>query len=629
MTVTESQSISAAKALYDARLESIASENRGSVLFKAAPGTGKTTLLAYRIKFLVSQQHVDPNQIVVVTYTNAAVEEIKTQLKKPTVNYLPAEIPENIRTLHSFGAGILRRNSVAAHALGVPVGFDVADEINARIILGDAVEDNRSMVGRGCAIHDKRQLSKMIQNAKANYLYWTDLPNDDFKHLYQGYQTLLFENQALDYDDLVLQAARLLESNVEARRSHRLLFPYLLVDECQDLSIAETKLVSATTDPAVGCFVVGDEYQNIRPLSAATFIDTFSGVIRAGDLGVCKRCREPILKAAQAVICNGLALVGLPEALVYAHGGEQRVFSGENVRVIDNPSVQREAARIVEIIKELHAVGGIPYDEVSVLSKETRHLQYVESELKREGIPIESNPSSMVAGDFIAYLRVILDPQSPMMLRRCLDQLQRSKAITGLCVQRIRSLSRQHSVHCWDMLIDRAAQHGLRSWRPELDAFVNLIQECQLFRGQIADVVSKVGGFLSLAPEKIQSILDFIRGRSFSSIADLITQDIREELERLFVSAVENGVALRTILRAKGMDWRVVFILGMEEGVFPEPHSIDQDRRSCYVAITRARDLLYLSICHRRIGMSDAQGPIWRPESSFVGLIPSIWKQII
>jgi DNA helicase-2/ATP-dependent DNA helicase PcrA len=587
----------------------------GPVLVVAGAGSGKTRVLTYRIAHLVSAVGVKPQEILAITFTNKAAGEMRERLEGVLGGIARTMW---VMTFHSACGRILRTE---APKLGYRSNFtiyDQADQVRVvKLCLEELERDPKRFVPRG--IHSQISNAKNLlitpDDYKARVSSFYDQTVADVYELYQG---RLFASNAVDFDDLLMLTVQVLERFPEARKRWQKAFRYVLVDEYQDTNHAQYRLLQLLAGEHQNVFAVGDPDQSIYAFRGADirnimeFERDFGGAKQIA-LEQNYRSTNAILRAANAVISENRERK--PKNL-WSELGE-----GDPIRVIEVEDEHAEArfvaAEIAGLVDE-----GFAGSEIAIFYRTNAQSRVLEDVLVRQDIPYQviGGPKFYERAeikDAIAYLQVIDNPSDAISLTRIANRPRRG--IGDASLARVRAYADAHGLSLWEALEHPEEAGCGGAPLKAIDRFRTLMQ-------------SSMSGALELpVPELLERVLDQsgylesleaertieAQGRS-ENLMELVgvAREYQESAENPSLSeflqqislfsdqdAIEEErslVTLMTLHNAKGLEFRAVFLIGMEEGVFPHSRSIEEqgleeERRLCYVGLTRAQERLVLT----------------------------------
>ncbi len=589
----------------------------GPVLILAGAGSGKTRVITHRVAHLVLDRGVDSGRILAVTFTNKAAEGMRSRAE---VLVAGRPLQAWMSTFHSFCVRLLRREAAAA---GLPAGFLVYDEDDQLAAVREALR----ALDLSEKLHPPRRLLGRI-SARKNAVH----PDDDdgygadlTRRVMERYQEVLRSAGAVDFDDLLLRAVALLDRNETVRRSWQEHFPYLLVDEYQDTNRAQYDLVRLLAGPAGNLTVVGDEDQSIyswRGADISNILDfehDFPGA-RVFRLEENYRSSQRILDVAGALVSRNRRRKG--KTLRAVKG------TGDPVRLHEALDEYQEAAWVTERIAALRSAG-----RVAVLFR-----MNAQSRLLEEGLLRLRLPYLVVGGvgfyerkevkDVLAYLRLVHNPRDGVAFRRVVNVPPRG--VGAKTVEEIDRAAAGHGESPWEAmgrLVDAAAlpSRALVPLRQFRETVETLREEASAggarvrgLRGLMERVLELSGYGAALAREDSQESQDRLENLA-ELLAAAVDYEAREEAPSLagfldraaLLSETDRlrddvPVLLMTLHAAKGLEFESVFLVGLEEGLLPHSRSLsgedalEEERRLCYVGMTRAMDRLHLSWARSR-----------------------------
>jgi DNA helicase-2/ATP-dependent DNA helicase PcrA len=587
----------------------------GPVLVVAGAGSGKTRVLTYRIAHLVSAVGVKPQEILAITFTNKAAGEMRERLEGVLGGIARTMW---VMTFHSACGRILRTE---APKLGYRSNFtiyDQADQVRVvKLCLEELERDPKRFVPRG--IHSQISNAKNLlitpDDYKARVSSFYDQTVADVYELYQG---RLFASNAVDFDDLLMLTVQVLERFPEARKRWQKAFRYVLVDEYQDTNHAQYRLLQLLAGEHQNVFAVGDPDQSIYAFRGADirnimeFERDFGGAKQIA-LEQNYRSTNAILRAANAVISENRERK--PKNL-WSELGE-----GDPIRVIEVEDEHAEArfvaAEIAGLVDE-----GFAGSEIAIFYRTNAQSRVLEDVLVRQDIPYQviGGPKFYERAeikDAIAYLQVIDNPSDAISLTRIANRPRRG--IGDASLARVRAYADVHGLSLWEALEHPEEAGCGGAPLKAIDKFRTLMQSSmsgalELPVPELLERVLDQSGYLeSLEAERTieaqgrsENLMELVGvAREYQESAE--SPSLSEFLQQISLfsdqDAIEEErslVTLMTLHNAKGLEFRAVFLIGMEEGVFPHSRSIEEqgleeERRLCYVGLTRAQERLVLT----------------------------------
>ena len=577
------------------------SHKEGPLLVLAGAGSGKTKVVTERCLELITNG-VEPYQILGLTFTNQAAGEMRERIASHHLK------PPLIATFHSFGARVLRES---ADYLGFSRNFVIYDEEDSTKVIRSVMQELGIKEEKGTA----RELKSYI-SAKKNQL---DLSENETDPVFTLYQARLKAFQAFDFDDLLYLTVRLIQNHQEARERYQRRFKYVMVDEYQDTNAAQYEILRLLVEKTGNLFVVGDPDQSIYSWRGANiknilnFEKDYPGakVIR---LEQNYRSFETILRAASDVIEHNRHRY---EKTLWSHRGE-----GEKIEIAEL-FTEREEARFISRKIEALVQKGISYADIVVFYRTNAQSRPFEDQFIAWGIPYRvvgglSFYQRREVKDILAYLRVVLSPSDHISLVRTINLPKRGIGETTL--ERLGEEARLAKKSLLEYLendfpkMTRGGKKGLEDYL----RVISLLRET-VKKGSIAEVVrlaieeSRYLDYLKEDPESYadrkQNLDELIaKAREFEkNVENASLAMFLEELSLKSSMEEQEGnphvVSLMTLHNGKGLEFEAVFIAGMEEDLFPhincfkEEEGLEEERRLCYVGMTRAKRYLTLSGC--------------------------------
>jgi DNA helicase II / ATP-dependent DNA helicase PcrA len=602
----------------------------GPLLILAGAGSGKTRVIAYRIAYLVGAGHADAREVVAVTFTNKAAEEMRQRVETLLGD---AAAGAWVFTFHSMCARLLRREAPAINLSRDFVIYDSSDQVSAMKQVMKELNIDDSLLPPKGALSRISHAKNLMQGPEAFQGSYN--PRDaQLGKIFDLYQRKLTESNALDFDDLLLKTVQLFESSPDVRARYANRFKFLLVDEYQDTNRPQYLLMRRLAEAHRNICVVGDPDQSIYKWRGADLRNIMDFEADYPDAKVVRlernyRSTQVILDAASAVISQN------------RNRKEKRLWTemkgGDAVRYYQTNDELEEADAIARVARSaVRTSGDTP---MAVLYRTNAQSRVIEDALRREGIGYRIIGSVRFyerkeVKDTLAYLKLLINPDDDVSLRRVInvptrgigrgvmDSLDASPV--GLGLSGDHGLS-PHSL--WSRLVgglDRGVftGRGAASLRVFRDLMLGLFEVARQEPVSIAigKVLDKTGYLAALREERTEEAQSRVE-----NLAELVSAakeyELREQgatlggfVDRLSLlsdtdeseGAADARVWMMTLHSAKGLEFPLVFIAGLEEGLFPHSRSaedeaeLEEERRLCYVGMTRARKKLFLGSANRR-----------------------------
>jgi len=613
----------------------------GPLLILAGAGSGKTKTLTHRIAYIVQNKQIKPHNILAVTFTNKAAAEMKNRifsmLKHDNEQDIDRFLPW-MGTFHSICVKILRRE---LNQIGEDSSFVIYDSADQLTVIKKAMKEMNVDVKR----FSPQAVKSHISNAKnelinpkeyqqgAHLSPFTEVVSD----IYSYYQKTLHQNNAFDFDDLIMKTVLLLEQNASVKEKYHSIFRYIFIDEYQDTNFAQYNLVNLLINNEQNICVVGDDAQSIYSWRGATIRNILEFEKDFPKAKVIKleqnyRSTQNILSAANAIIAKNK---GQKKKNLWTQNGE-----GKKIVIFEATNEVEEGKYISEQIKSMINVDEnkkIGYKDMAVLYRTNAQSRALEEVFMRYGIPYR-----IIGGvrfyerkeikDIVSYLRVITNPIDTISLTRIINLPARG--IAKNTIEAMEQISNEYSLSVWETIVrinmeDNGVYEmaegkiNLRAIRSVVK-FYDIIQKLQ---GQIGEMncseflieVLKQTGYEEYINdgtiegdtrmENLQELLTVLKKYDIYN-AD---EGIRIFLEEVsLISDIDNydddeeAITMMTLHSAKGLEFPIVFLAGMEENIFPHARSITdegemaEERRLCYVGVTRAKEYLYLIYSQNR-----------------------------
>ncbi len=607
----------------------------------AGAGSGKTRVLTFKIAYLLNHYDLKPWNILALTFTNKAAREMKERIAsivgEERARYL------QMGTFHSVFSHILR---VEAQAIGYTSDFTIYDETDSRSLIKNILKqmglDDKTY--KPATVHAAISMAKNHLCGPTQYAEdGENLQRDKRRNMpethkiFMAYQQRLRQANAMDFDDLLTETFRLLNEHEDIRQKYANRFQYVLVDEYQDTNYAQQMIVELLTKDNPHVCVVGDDYQSIYAFRGANIsnILKFNKVYPTAKLFKLERnyrSTKNIVAAANSLMKHNRSQI---DKDVYSENSD-----GDKVTVYETISDKREASIVCREIKRLVREEQLKYSDIAILYRTNAQSRTFEEEMRKPEVGMGNN-YRIYGGlsfyqrkeikDIIAYYRLVVNPDDEEAFRRIINYPTRG--IGNTTIMKIAAAAEQDGVSMWEV-ISRPSEHSLdvnKGTMAKLLAFRTLIAS---FMDEAADkdalklgqeIIEKAGIKADLGKdqspegdarrENVESLISgmaaFVQAQQEDDKGDYIHLTDYLQTVSLMTDA-DNGddtgdkVTLMTIHAAKGLEFNTVFVVGLEENIFPSLMSVDnvkdleEERRLLYVAITRAERHCYLTWAHTR-----------------------------
>jgi len=602
---------------------------KGPVLVLAGAGSGKTRVIAHRIAYLLGVEGVNPRRVLAVTFTNKAAEEMRRRVEDLV---LPAGLrPPLIATFHSVCVRMLRERAAVA---GLPPSFVIYDEDDrlgvVKELMREADMDERSLTPNAVVHRISHAKNQMLSVEDVEQL--ARFPREEkIAAIYRGYEGRLQAAGAVDFDDLLLRVVRLLETSPETLAWYRSLWTHVLVDEYQDTNRAQYRIVRLLTEEHQNLCVVGDPDQSVyrwRGADLRNILDFEKDYpeCRVVPLEQNYRSTKRILDIASSVIAHNTAR---KDKRLWTDNGE-----GDKAALYRAWDETEEAAFVAQSIRGLHREG-TDYRDLAVFYRTNAQSRVLEDALRRAGI------AYLIVGgvrfydrreikDVVAYLRLVINPRDDAAFRRAVAAPARG--IGRATLDRLTEIARSRDAGLLGAIAGPLPADLGTKPRRALEAFAGLIAQLAARRRELSipalvdEVAARSGYRDALKAEKtaeadarlenleelVAASEEFIAGQEAQGVSPVTLEAFLDSIALVAdtdeIDQTKGSVTLMTLHSAKGLEFPVVFLTGMEEGTFPHQRSLDdteeleEERRLCYVGITRAKERLFLSCAqHRRI----------------------------
>lgn len=590
----------------------------GPVLVLAGAGSGKTTVLVNRTAYMISEKHIRPWNILAITFTNKAAREMKDRIER-----LLGDTAKDmwIGTFHSVCVRILRS---CIDLLGYSRDFVIYDTADTKTVMKECLReldiDEKSFPVRNVLSIISNAKNDLMDAATFENVYKSDYRMSIIAKIYYRYQTKLRKNNAVDFDDIILNTVKILSENPDVLSKYQDKFQYILVDEYQDTNNSQYLLINLLAQANRNLCVVGDDDQSIYKFRGANignilnFEDDYSDVQKI-TLDQNYRSTQNILDAANSVISNNKGRMG--KSLWTSNGDGNRVYVYTGTNEYD------EARYIARQIKKHFDEQG-SFSDCAILYRTNAQSRVIEEMLMRESVPYK-----VLSGlrfydrkeikDIIAYLRVVYNPNDDVSLARIINEPKRK--IGNATLEKARNIAREKETSLYDVISHADDYPEFKTAIKKLLSFSEIIQSLIKLKDTVTieeltgRILNDTGYMPALVMEdttesktRIENLGEFISVITEFEKNEETGNTLGEFLENIsLVSDIdgydenEDSAVLMTIHSAKGLEFPIVFLSGLEEGLFPGMRSmesdddIEEERRLCYVAITRAKEQLYIT----------------------------------
>lgn len=594
----------------------------GPLLILAGAGSGKTRVLTHRVAYLISEGLCSPWEILVVTFTNKAAKEMRERVE--------TLVGENVKvewlgTFHSICVRILKRD---IEYLGYSKDFNIIDEQDKQKLIKQILKDLKIDEDKFSASSIASSISKAKDELKTVSDYEREASGDyreeQIAKVYSEYQALLKKNNSVDFDDLIFLTVRLFEENPSRLEYWQNKFKYILVDEYQDTNHAQFKIIYMLAGSRGNVCVVGDESQSIYGFRGADISNILEFEKAYKDAKVIKleqnyRSTKTVLAAANAVIKNNKSKI---DKSLWTENDD-----GDKIDLFFAKNEYDEGQYIVDTIDKMARDKKYNYSDFVVLYRTNAQSRAIEEVFMREGTPYRiigglKFYSRKEIKDIISYLKLINNPKDNVSFARVINEPKRG--IGDTTVDKLRELADSSGTSMFEVLENDMQVAGFRC-SAKLIEFRDIIKSIRdsvsvgLSNADTIDKVLSLTGYMheleidksKESDSRIENIKELVGvAKNFDEeSADNTLSDFLDSIA--LVSDIDNldesesAVTLMTMHNAKGLEYPVVFMVGMEEGLFPSRRSIDEDnveeeRRLCYVGITRAEKHLTLTMAKQR-----------------------------
>ena len=611
--------------LNDRQLEAVTTVE-GPLLIIAGAGSGKTTVIVNRIVYMITEKGIPPYNIMAITFTNKAANEMRERIEASI-----GKIPNGmwVGTFHSICVKILRAH---INVLGYGSDFVIYDTSDVNTLLKECIKE----LGFNTDEYDPKYVASRISDAKnkmfepatLEYTAGADYTQRDIAKIYSLYQKKLKNNNAVDFDDLIFYTVKIFSEHSDILAEYQERFRYIMVDEYQDTDNLQYLLINLLAQKHHNIAVVGDDDQSIYRFRGANienilgFEDDYPEAKRV-VLDRNYRSTENILNAANAVIANNTNRMGKNLWSDNGTGEKLCAYTAENERF--------EGQFIASEIAKQHK-SGKHYSDCAVLYRANAQSRAIETELRRMNIPYR-----ILSGlrfydrkeikDILAYLRLVHNPDDDLSLIRIINEPKRK--IGNVSIGKLNMIAVNENTSMFTIARRASKYPELKSAAASIEGFARIIDTVRdnlndMTVSETVTAVQNLSGYIDALKkednienrsrlENIDELMTAVKGYEEESENEGIKPSLAGFLESVTLSSAvddlndnEDAAVLMTIHSAKGLEFPVVFIAGMEERLFPgtrsisDPESLDEERRLCYVAMTRAKEKLYITKTEER-----------------------------
>ena len=609
----------------------------GAQLVIAGAGSGKTRVLTYKIAYLIGEKGLKPWNILALTFTNKAAKEMKQRIETivgSQARYI------NMGTFHSIFSHILRAE---ANHIGFNSNFTIYDQTDSRSLVKTIIKEMNldEKVYKPSAVADRISMAKnhlmtALQYANSNNAVTTDMQRrmPAIKDIYLRYSDRCRQANAMDFDDLLMNIYLLFANNEEIRRKYAERFEYVLVDEYQDTNFAQQAIVNQITKERQMVCVVGDDAQSIYSFRGAN-IDNILGFQKTHNNARLFKL-ERNYRSTQAIVNAANSLIKHNQRQI-----PKNVFSeneqGEKIKLKMAYSDKEEAMIVCSEISRLRRSDCCPYSDFAILYRTNSQSRSFEEYMRKQNIPYRiygglSFYQRKEIKDIIAYYRVVANPDDEEAIKRIINYPTRGIGNTTL--SKIVEKATEKGISIWKVLnnseacgldISKATHTKLRNFCTMLEGWMqrsfnedayslgrDIIQESgmskDIFAGKEPEDIARQEN----VEEFLSGLSDFVEDRKEEDMGDHVSlTDFLQEVS-LMTDLDSDGdsdepkVVLMTIHAAKGLEFKTVFVVGLEENIFPSPmcsdsmRGLEEERRLLYVAITRAEKHCFLTCAQNR-----------------------------
>lgn len=584
----------------------------GSILILAGAGSGKTRTITYRIAHMIENVGISPYSILAVTFTNKAAKEMRERVEELVGDVAKAC---TISTFHSFGMRLLR---MYGKEVGYNSNFTIYDTDDQKRIV-KAILKGQNLSINGIKLTE-RDLVSMISKIKEQIktLNEYSVMNKQIVEVYDKYNRALLESNAMDFSDILLNTYKLLQKP-EILEKVQNKYKYIMIDEYQDTNNLQYKIIDLIARKSSNLCVVGDENQSIYGFRGANILNILNFETNYNNAKIIKleenyRSTTTILDAANELIKNNKSS---KDKKLWTQNGK-----GDLIKVLACDNARDEVSRIIEIIKKNHQ-NGIAYRDMTILYRTNAQSRLFEEGFLRYNIPHKvfggiSFYSRAEIKDIIAYLSIIVNPQDELNLQRIINVPKRKVGEKG--IEKIITYARENNLNLLEALSHIKEISGLTVVGKEkilemydiikelkdlsytetasyiVQTLIDKIKYIDYIKENYSDAEARIENIDEFKNSilELENVVDELRLNEYLENVSLVsaTDDLEEK---------SDYVKLMTIHNSKGLEFPIVFLVGFENEIFPgsramfEEKEMEEERRLCYVALTRAEKKLYLS----------------------------------
>lgn len=600
----------------------------GPLLVLAGAGSGKTKVLTHKIAYLVKEKNVDYNDILAITFTNKAAKEMKERV----CNLLGKKGSEIwVSTFHSMCARILRKS---INKIGYTNQFTIYDSDDQKKLIKGIISD----LGYDDKIYTVKKLQYIISDQKNNFVSANeyqkeslgDFTKERYADIYINYQKKLKESNCLDFDDLIYKTVELLISDKETLEYYSNRFKYIMVDEYQDTNNAQYKLVQLLASKHRNLCVVGDDDQSIykwRGANIRNILDFEKDFKEAKSIKLEQnyRCTKNILSVANEVVKNN---IGRKDKTLWTDNEE-----GDKINFFKAFDERDEALYITDVVQKNVENKINKYSDFAVLYRTNAQSRAIEEKLVRANIPYQlfggvKFYERKEIKDILAYLKVLINPADEISLKRIINVPKRNIGKTSL--DKAVVYGKNNGITLFNAILDSRESKELEKVATKFKGFIDIIISLKeliddMRIDKFIELVMDKTGYLNMlklenteeAKNRIENLYQFVAKAAeyeenlqigqIGSLTEFLEEvSLVAEIDKL--EDVDDSVKLMTLHTAKGLEFPIVFISGFEDGIFPsyistsseDEDEVEEERRLCYVGITRAEKKLYITHAESR-----------------------------